>query len=681
MTEQQPLDLTQIAQSFPQLTEPLISRQNYVDAVTSLFDSGMDLVVLEGEPGAGKTTLAAQFAKVHLNRAVSLFLRPASRWGYDPIYLRHDICCQMQWALNGKDLEPDLPVTDAQMRELLFALQRKAKRSPYYFVVDGLDEVPSQDEHLRQMILSMLPFGLPGFRFLLSANPTSSFQPLANVTSKSFPLAGFTLDESTAYLADLRLSREQVQELHALSRGRPGYLASILRILNSGEDVRGLLAQMPAKLPGLFEFEWRLVRPDNHLQELLIGILAHDRGGTHTAQDLARLTNCSEEGVKVALSNLPFLQALSPSDSVTFVSETFRAFAQTKLSSLGRKVQNILIDDLLSDPSGNAAVTRLPAYYKAAGRLDELISYLSPDLFAAMLDRFQSLSPLRQTAQLGVSAALERRRDEDLMRFAIHKSVLEELDGADVWREEVEARMAVDDYPAALSTAQSAALNEDRLQLLAVIARAKREKGLTPEPELLEQIRKLYDQVDKTGLGERRSTLAEDLIYSLPEIAVELVDAMNAELTEVPADYALARLSLKAHDLERVDQQRGNATIEALRSRIKNPHVRTLSSVASIMLRGYEGKELIAEVDKIAAINVKMFFLRHWALRNRRHADAGDVVEYALRAAISAAEYTPNARDIRQVCAPLPFATASPRIQEIIRTLVPLSEMFAFLAG
>jgi hypothetical protein len=247
---------------------------------------------------------------------------------------------------------------------------------------------------------------------------------------------------------------------------------------------------------------------------------------------------------------LPFLQVTSGPENIVFVSETFRAFAASKLAALNRQVQNTLIDDLLSAPSSNAAVTRLPVYYKAAGRLDELLTYLSPDLFAAMLDRCQSLSPLRQTAPLGINAALERRRDEDLVRFAMHKSVLEELDGADVWREEVDARMAVDDYPAALACAQSAALNEDRLQLLAAIARAKREKGLTPEPELLEQIRKLYSEIDKAGLGERRSTLAEDLIYSLPDIAVELVDAMNAEANDVPTDFALATLSIRAYNLD-----------------------------------------------------------------------------------------------------------------------------------
>jgi hypothetical protein len=305
MAEQHALDLTQIAQSFPQLPVPVIPRQNYVDTITSLFEGGMDLVLLEGEPGAGKTILAAQFAKASPSRTVSLFLRPASRWGYDALYMRRDLCCQMEWALRGKELEAGLPITDGQMRELLFALQKKAKRLPYVFVVDGLDEVPSQDEYQRQLILSMLPFGLPGFRFLLSAHPSSSFQPPTGITAKSFPLAGFTFDETAAYLSDLHLPRDKVQELHALSRGRPGHLASMRRILTSTTDLNALLAELPEKLPGLFELEWRHVNEANDLQVLLIAILAHDRGGTHTAHDLARLGKCSEEQVSCPFYRLP----------------------------------------------------------------------------------------------------------------------------------------------------------------------------------------------------------------------------------------------------------------------------------------------------------------------------------------------------------------------------------------
>ena len=95
-------------------------------------------------------------------------------------------------------------------------------------------------------------------------------------------------------------------------------------------------------------------------------------------------------------------------------------------------------------------------------------------------------------------ASLALNRDKELVRFSIHKSALLQLEGTDIEKAEIEARIAVlGDSEGALSLANAAGLREDRLHLLAVIAKSKVRSGHPVEPELIDSIHSLYRQIDK----------------------------------------------------------------------------------------------------------------------------------------------------------------------------------------
>src|SRR5207248_1857946 len=109
---------------------------------------------------------------------------------------------------------------------------------------------------------------------------------------------------------------------------------------------------------------------------------------------------------------------------------------------------------------------------------------------------------------------------------------------------EVAARMALDQRDEALALAQSARLTEDRLQLLAIVARKMREQGLTPEPELIESIEQLFQEVEINSLGDRGFKIAADLVFSRPDLAISLVESVGeGPDRERSVDWAFARLS------------------------------------------------------------------------------------------------------------------------------------------
>lgn len=671
MAKAEVMDLTTVCQSFPELPRPLIPRDHILNTIDDIFEGETQLVVVEGPEGSGKTTLLAQFAMRYPNHTLSLFVRPTSRWGYDPELLQSDLCNQLQWMLREEELRTGSD--DALLRSQLGHLMRRAQRprKTFYFILDGLDEVPEEEQQIRQVIMDMLPLGHPGFKFLFGGdyNELSKYIP-KRVLSKPYPLSEFTLSEIRDYLNDLDIDPQIEMEISRTFR-RPIMLASIRRIVQSGTDIQALLDN-PSELSTLFEIEWNAVDFGNERQMCLLAILAYDRT-THTVDSIANLLQLETEEVKYLLRDLSFLQIDSTNQRVDFVSETFRKYAADQLSHLEQEVYDILIESLFNNPESAEARESLPRYLQKAGRLEELLNYLSPDHFERVLEHTQSLRPIQRQADFGLNAALELGRDGNVVQFAMHKAIMAELAQANVWHSEIEARMAVNDYDSAMGLAQSATLKEDRLHLLAIVAKAKREQGLEPEPELWEQISQLVSQIKETDIeSERAIDIASDLIHVDPSLAIDLVESTSQlEQDGTALDWALAELSVAALAASKKQVQTPETTqtvdtVEEIRSRIEDPEARSFFAAASLLIQDYSADVVISEVEKLDAVGDRLFLLRLWTMKNREREDAVKVVDYALNVLIKTTEYPPSARDYREIASPLPHIQEKGKAQELV---------------
>ena len=187
------MDLTLVCQSFPREPMPEIRRENILDTIERTFAGDIEVVMIEGGEGLGKTTLLAQFARRRANHAFSLFIKPASSFGCDPASLRYDLCCQLLWVLRQEESCKPEDTDEGYLRNRLLELRRRARREMYYFVIDGLGDIP--DEGVRSTILDMLPFG-GGFRFLLSGNLHLLPHHVDWNVCKSSQMVSFSLDET-----------------------------------------------------------------------------------------------------------------------------------------------------------------------------------------------------------------------------------------------------------------------------------------------------------------------------------------------------------------------------------------------------------------------------------------------------------------------------------------------------
>lgn len=278
----------------------------------------------------------------------------------------------------------------------------------------------------------------------------------------------------------------------------------------------------------------------------------------------------------------------------------------------------------------------------------------------------QSLIPLRETAKLGVEAALNLQRDGDLIRLGLQTAIIDELYSSDVWESEINALIAMKDVYSALALTERAITKEDRLYLLSILANAK-EKHQLDIQGLEERIKNAYQQVDHKKLGEKAIDIAANLINidSMRELAFNLVEKnVDAEGGENALDWAFTKLSLKALSENDYNDQSFDV-VEKIQNRIKDSKAQNFLTKGLFYLN-FSGERIIAEAGKMERASEQLYLLRSWVMKNRESPDAADVVDFGLNIAIANTDYAPNARDYRELSTPIPYITDPEKKKRLI---------------
>lgn len=674
------MDLTKVCSTFPELKKHNIQRENMIIAIEGMLNDN-EIVVVEGNDGIGKTTLVAQFANTFPEQTFCLFIRSTSRWAYDSQILTRNLCEQIGWVLHkDKYLEND---NELEVNQLLHKriqeLQRKANRDQetYYFVVDGLEEIPEEECKEKENILNLLPFGIPRFRFVLSGSFDCFQNRLKSSQIRPFLLAGFTLAETRQFFDGYIKETSNLETIYKISKGIPGNLASMRRLLESGvKQENELLEYLPESQPKLFEMEWQVVEnKDNELLRNALAILAFDER-CHSLDSLSRLCKTNSTTLKEKLDCCTFVEQKN-NGLIEFVCDVFSRYAAKHLFSMRKNTLDIIISDLFCSPESSDALTHLPGLYEKAGRYDDLLTYLSPQHISNLIDHSESWTALHQKANLGVTTALELKRDGDLLRFALQHATIASMENSEPWRSEIEAYVALDDFSTAYALVQRVATKADRLHLLAVIARMKKTKLRPIEVELKDQIQQLYKQIDRSNLGDRGVEIASDLLYTQPELAIELVqDCMGNgdSAREGRLDLALAHLSFKAlmEKQEGVDGM--DSTHQEFRSKIKNLNVQKFMDTINLFFGGYSAEGVIAEVNKWDKPSDRIYALRAWTVTNAKREDATLVIEHAISIILQTTTYTANAKVYQELALPLIHIPDLEQVKAIIGRLDGLRE-------
>ncbi|GFO66405.1 TIR domain-containing protein [Geomonas paludis] len=646
------LDLIPYCQTFPDSEGSVIPRDNIIDLICSMMSPEMRVIIIDGEDHIGKSTFMMQFALKYPADSISTFINPSSKYSYSPDFIRNDLYMQIAAALGEIKEQPETAALNYESK--IFELHQRAfrQKKTYYFVIDGLDAIPSEDAQIRTNILSILPFGMRQFRFII-AGASSEIKTYLNTRStpfRDYPLHGFTLDEAKKYFADANCDENQVEDIWRITK-KPGYLATIKRLINNKQVDPGNLEDITDQLYSLYDIEWKIVPEKDNDLALLLAIVAFDKK-LNNSSDLSRISKINRDSVEKKLRPLTFIKN-EDHGGLAFVSDAFKRYVCGKLKSYKHEATSLIINDLFSAPGSKSAMDFLPSFLKESENYTQLIQYLSSEYFGQMVKCCQSLVPIMKTAEMGVYAADALRNDGELFRLGLQRTIISQLDDSAIWRSEIEANMAMGDYETALALAQSTTTKEDRLHAFAVIAKAKREKGLTETEELSDSIRQLHKEVDPAAIGKRAFEIAEDLFFSHPELAIDFAErAGSPKDASKSLEQTLSKISLSALGEGAANQGSPVETLLAS-NRIKDPSLRRFLESASIILGEYDASKVLKEVSEFENKQDAIFLLKRWVMANQTRQDSGEVILKILDLMITTSDYTPNATDFKNIAAPL----------------------------
>lgn len=626
----------------PDLPPSHVPRDNLVDLLADLIESN-EVVLLDGDDGIGRTTLLTDFCRRYPHRAVGLFTRAGSPWGRDPRFLLESLARQLL-RLTGRVAEMELD--EASAREIILESYSRLRHLPVLVVLDGVNELLDQNEHHGQMLVNVLPFGTPKFfKFVISQRANAPISLPAKVRSKSWTLPALSSSESGSILRDAGYGEHDAASVHRICAGVPARIMSFVRLAAAGETPAEVAGAAHKFVPEVFEQEWRRAGPVDAELEVL-AIVAAWRFPAPVVT-VGRLCGVPADATERLVARCSFLETVD--GAVSYVSEVFRRFAETRLSSQRRLARTRIVDELLAHPLTSDAVAVLPDYVAELGRSGEFLDHLSPEFFLTALAQRQSLGPLRATLKQALDIATTSRRNDAVLTMSFRRTALQDAGCSQTRRLEVQTRGALGDFELALSMARAAPLVEERFELLALIARQRRMQHGAKDPMLAmiaAELRSMADVIPEAPFNRRAPRIAEDLLSCAPELAIAVLAAQRQLATKprLRNDAVLARLSIASAAMEGPDD-RGMHT-DKLTASISDPTIREVVSAGRGLLRSFGPDELIKATSGTGNVEFRVHIVRDWCQHNRASERLAAVIISTLQMMLREREYVWSARDV-----------------------------------
>ncbi|NYH46583.1 hypothetical protein [Xanthomonas arboricola] len=651
MTEKNLISLEPLFGKVPQLPADFIERSHYLDSLKELSKSEDVVVLVDGEQGAGCTTLLSHFCRSNPRSTLSLFIRPTTKLSYSVDYLRQLLGEQLWEFVTGQPSPSEL-IDEGQFRRLILSARKRIKKNKLFIIVDGLHQIPQEDHRqIDSIINELLPIDVDQFAIIISGPEDLYRRKINSIRPKVFALPKFSDYEVDQYLEALMLSREDSENIKKLCRGVPGNLAAVKRLLSSGHALNSILEADVEKHLDFLKLEFSSLKCLGQQAKLALAILAFSRHEM-TLDTLARVSKLSPiEDFREIFGNLTFIELDVISGVISFASDAHRRIAEGLLIDLRREAIDLQIENLASDPSSAAALQFLPTYYRLTDRQQNLVDCLSADHYVGLLETTRSISALRARAALGARTALELRHVVDVFRFTMQRSTFGALSATEEFQSEVGALAALGLNDKALEVATKAASNEARVALLAEYCRRVRERDGTVESQVVEYIQQLAPQIDFSELGDAAIAIAENLLFVVPDLALKIVDdaLTGSSGKEKKRNEVLARMSMSAN-MSSIEE---STVSEKASSGISDESLQKLMSSLRAALKDSSFKEILS-LSAGMEIKLRLKFLR-WIVGTSRNSErVSEVIGYALDQLVSHAEYVPKAIDLADLAIPLP---------------------------
>ncbi|MCW0422778.1 ATP-binding protein [Xanthomonas sacchari] len=662
------IDLSQNSHSgllvgdFPDMPVDAVERAHVLETMSQIATGDTPVVFVEGPEGCGTTTLLAQFCIHEPSHCFYLFIKPASRFSYSVDYLRR-VLAEQYCAYVGRELASDSAIDVAEYFSLQLSVRKKRGSKPIYFVVDGIQQIPtSEEKQISSIFTDVLPLGTTGFRFLIAGDADNLNKYIGGAKSKSYHVQKLSASESKLILKDSNIQDEHLDNLIKICKGLPGRLASVRKLLVSGLRSEELLSADPSVYPDFVGMEFARTRELDETQNLILATLAFSRYPLSSAR-LKEICQSTDQDLKKVLSVCGFLIYREDAGICEFESETYRRYAANSLEHLRHRSITAQIEYLAKNPNTPEAIQFLPAYHSSINQQQAIVDMLVPEHYTQLLKNTNSISSLRARAALGSRSAAELKQAQQIFQFSLQRSIFAEVAFASAFKSKIGALIAIGQPTKALDLALSSPTNEVQIQMLAEYAARKKEDSGTVDSQIVENIRELSEKVDFSGIREDLEALAENVAYFDADLAIAILDKTGLDKSEKDGrNEALVKLSLATVSTSKSEP----SILEKTSSQVSDERHRSLISFIS----GYFGVLSLHQVTAITEsmeVGRRIYFLRSVLAGPNIGPNALQIVEYALSQLINSSSYLPRMADLSDFATPLTYIDgANDKLREII---------------
>ena len=620
----------------------LIERENFLDTIQTKLEGKTSLLYLSGDEGIGKTTLLGQFCRKNHKKAISIFFNPFNNLDLDLNFMRSNLTSQINFLLGHDKLEDekDAFVSSEEYRLSLFGLNKKfrGKQGKVYLVIDGLENRNEAEKTKVVKLLKEIPFGADTFKIILSGTRKDfeNLNPeLKKQNSDEISIIGFANHEMEEFFGKSVYNiLKQNPELLKSAKGMPNRLEVLKRLLDTGIDVEKI-----TKTPNFknwLDLDTEGIDLTEPIISQILSITALNEN-QFSPKEVSQIITIKEKVVLEKIEETHVLQTIN--NKVQYISTHHQRFFKSLLRSQQKNVEELLIVYYASGSSLNSKF-ELSKLYANQKKWNKIPGIISESYIEGTLQETGSIERVNESINLGFMSSEKMKKYSDAYKFSFQGSVVNELDNYLFWESEIKARISLNDFKGSIDLAERAVLKVDRLRLLSLIARRQKEMQDNVDEELMRLIKDLYSNTNLTGTGNAIFDIVADLIYAIPNLAIEILEKTTGNASETNInDWIVAKLSIAAmsNSEEKPDAEK-DIKVKAL-EKLNNPSVKKIHRAISFMVGKYSAKRVLQEVEKLNDANEKIKLLRLWLNNNKHHsANLINVIEITFDEIINSSD-------------------------------------------
>lgn len=639
--------------SFPELKEH-VSRDGLINTIGMYLEEN-DVVYVYGEEGFGKTSVLAEFVKRSEKNCIALSIDPINKYSYYLESLIRDVVIQVKIYLNQ---EYDVTNGVYDKKELVknfgtLEYITKKYNKTIYIVLDGLDQIPDDDDSYIKDLLDYLPFGKRNIKFLFSAKKGMLENNIKVRKSKAVNIDLFSLEETKQVLSGI--DDDTLRVFLNSFRATPETLNTVKRLIQKGVTIDDILQMEVENTEGLFEEEWRRAGKVVKEYQDFLGVLAFSKTALTLEQISLEIKQPYEK--LVGADKISFIEFFG--GYAKFRSVGFAKFARKKLEDYRTKSLRHITNIMSEAPKSLDSLSSLPSYFNELGDTQAVISHLSNENLELLLSESKSLNDLFRQLDLGISCA--GSNELEMLRFSFLRSLVTGIKTSPLLKSELKNFLVKEDVKTALDLAQSASSKEEQLQMLCIIASDYKEKE-KPLPESIEtQIDTLYQGVNPESLGvEKTLDIAMDLLPFDSAKAMSLINQID-QLDgggENKSEYAFFRFTLQA-------LQKKPDTFDS-EIDVKNISEKKRKAIDTIRMfkEGKPAEKIIEGLESFEKIGDRIFILRNWIKSSPQRKGNDRLLEYVIDLSVKTTDYSASAAFYSDVCSCLPYLDSNERVNE-----------------